>query len=338
MGKRVHPKKNSLYAGNGQVHARAWYGTRLAPVAAGLTLPMPILSRRKALSTLVGAAVGTGLYTSLIEPHWLEIVFGELPVEGLSVEDEGKSLVQISDLHVGPQVDDDYIAETFRRVRELRPDFVVFTGDFVTYRGIAQFDQLQRLLRSAPLGRFGTFAILGNHDYGFDWAMQDVADRISRIARDSGIVMLRNQVAAAGRLQFVGCDDLWSKNFNPKKALAQRDPTLPAILLCHNPDAADRPLWDDFRGWILAGHTHGGQCKPPFLPPPMLPVMNRRYTAGIFELTGGRRMYINRGVGHLLRVRFNVRPEVTWFRLLRANPLHGSAPNAASLGARQIRS
>ncbi len=26
-------------------------------------------------------------------------------------------------------------------------------------------------------------------------------------------------------------------------------------------------------------------------------------------------MYISRGVGHLLRVRFNVRPEITLFRL-----------------------
>jgi predicted MPP superfamily phosphohydrolase len=68
-------------------------------------------------------------------------------------------------------------------------------------------------------------------------------------------------------------------------------------------------------GWILSGHTHGGQCKPPFLTPPLLPVRNRRYTAGEFALDGGRRLYISRGVGHLRQVRFNVRPEVTVFEL-----------------------
>jgi predicted MPP superfamily phosphohydrolase len=47
------------------------------------------------------------------------------------------------------------------------------------------------------------------------------------------------------------------------------------------------------------------------------PVRNRRYTAGEFGLPGGRRMYISRGVGHLLRVRFNVRPEMTIFHLER---------------------
>jgi predicted MPP superfamily phosphohydrolase len=69
---------------------------------------------------------------------------------------------------------------------------------------------------------------------------------------------------------------------------------------------------------ILTGHTHGGQCKPPFLPPPLLPVRNRRYTAGPIEVVEGRWLYISRGVGHLLEVRFNVRPEVPLFRLRRA--------------------
>ncbi|NIQ25052.1 MAG: phosphoesterase, partial [Gammaproteobacteria bacterium] len=51
---------------------------------------------------------------------------------------------------------------------------------------------------------------------------------------------------------------------------------------------------------------------------PLLPVENKRYTAGAFELSGDRRLYISRGVGHLLQVRFNVRPEVPVFRLRRA--------------------
>ena len=94
------------------------------------------------------------------------------------------------------------------------------------------------------------------------------------------------------------------------------DPALPTILLSHNPDTADRPVLQGVRGWILAGHTHGGQCKPPFLPPPRLPVRNRRYTAGEFDLGDGRRLYVNRGLGHILQVRFNVRPEVTVFTLV----------------------
>jgi len=49
-----------------------------------------------------------------------------------------------------------------------------------------------------------------------------------------------------------------------------------------------------------------------------LPVKNKRYIAGEFTLSANRHMYISRGVGHLLRVRFNARPEIPIFRLERS--------------------
>ena len=90
------------------------------------------------------------------------------------------------------------------------------------------------------------------------------------------------------------------------------------IVLSHNPDVLDLPIWGDVRGWVLAGHTHGGQVKPPFLPPPVLPVRNKRYTAGAFDVGPGRALYINRGLGFLIQVRFTVRPELTLFTLVRS--------------------
>jgi predicted MPP superfamily phosphohydrolase len=116
-------------------------------------------------------------------------------------------------------------------------------------------------------------------------------------------------------LQIVGLDDLWAKRFDLETPMAALDPARAALVLSHNPDTVDLAGWGAYNGWVLAGHTHGGQCRPPFLPPPLLPVKNRRYTAGEFYLSGGRRMYISRGVGHLLQVRFNARPEITLFHL-----------------------
>jgi len=87
------------------------------------------------------------------------------------------------------------------------------------------------------------------------------------------------------------------------------------IALVHNPDAADEQAWPAFSGWMLAGHTHGGQCKPPFLPPPLLPVKNKRYVAGEVQVDAARTLYISRGVGHLIRARFLVRPEIALFTL-----------------------
>lgn len=222
--------------------------------------------------------------------------------------------MQISDLHVGQRVDDDYVRATFRRVADLSPDIVVFTGDFISYHDDV-FAQMPNVYRHFPTGRMGTFAILGNHDYGERWTHGEIAARIIDTVRPFGVTVLRNQIAEIEGLQIVGFDDLWAKQFHPEDALSTLDRSRPVIGLSHNPDTVDDPGWDGFEGWILCGHTHGGQCKPPFLPPPLLPVRNRRYTAGEFELAGNRRLYISRGVGHLLQVRFNVRPEVTVFDL-----------------------
>lgn len=277
-----------------------------------------MLCRRQAIKALAGAALGTtavGFYTWQVEPHWLELTHPLLPMRGLSKEIEGCTLAQISDLHIGPRVADEYIIESFRRVKEMIPDFVVFTGDWITYRGPKQFDQLRRVIAHVPHGRLGTVGILGNHDYGFNWRMLDVAEKVTEIVRNSGITLLRNEAAIVGGIQFMGIDDLWSPCFDPGDMLKEKSHDASTLVLCHNPDAADKSIWGLYQGWILAGHTHGGQCKSPFLPPPLLPVKNRRYVAGQIELTGSRRMYISRGVGHLLQVRFNVRPEIPVFRL-----------------------
>jgi uncharacterized protein len=281
---------------------------------------MPLLTRRQILQTLAAAtgAASLGLYTWQIEPHWLEFTRPILPIAGLPDELEGLTLAQISDLHIGPVVDDNYILESFQRVKQLAPDFIAFTGDWITYRTPQQIEQLRRILPFFPHGRLGTVGILGNHDYGFNWRMTDLAAQITQIATAAGVTILRNRAATIAGLQFLGLDDLWSPCFFPQQLLAEKGADPATIVLCHNPDAADRPVWANYQGWILAGHTHGGQCKPPFLPPPVLPVKNKRYTAGEILLSANRRLYISRGVGHLLQVRFNVRPEIALFQLRRA--------------------
>jgi predicted MPP superfamily phosphohydrolase len=83
----------------------------------------------------------------------------------------------------------------------------------------------------------------------------------------------------------------------------------------HNPDG-----FADVRGGgvdlVLSGHTHGGQVKPPFMPPPVLPVRNRKYAAGLFR-EEGTAMYVSRGVGMILKWRLNCRPEVAYVVLRR---------------------
>jgi hypothetical protein len=277
-----------------------------------------MITRRRFLQmSAVAAGLGVGVYTWRWEPHWLEVVERPLPVAHLPEPLIGSRIVQLSDLHIGRQVDDAYLIRTFDRVKDLSPDIVVYTGDFITYDA-GFFEHARRMFAHLPLGQRATLGVLGNHDYGHGWSDRDVADQVVALAAAAGVRMLRNEITEISGLQIAGMDDLWAGRSDPEKALACLKPDTGALVLSHNPDAADLPGWGTYQGWILSGHTHGGQCKPPFFAPPSLPVENRRYTAGEFLLAGNRRMYINRGVGYTLRVRFNARPEVTVFQLTRA--------------------
>jgi len=276
---------------------------------------------KRAAAAIVASAAGCVGYAVEVEPHWLEIVERDLAIDHLPGALDGARLAQVSDLHVGPQVSDDYIVHSFDRLRALAPDVVVITGDFLTYRVArrdAQYAQLRAVLSQLPHGRLATVGILGNHDYGHGWGEERIAAKVLVEAERAGVRMLRNEVQAVSGLDIIGVDDLWACKGDPVVALKRRE-SAAGLVLVHNPDAADEQRWPGYRGWMLAGHTHGGQCRAPFLPPPLLPVRNRRYVAGKVSVDADRTLYISRGVGHLIRARFNVRPEITLFTLRSAD-------------------
>lgn len=270
---------------------------------------------KKSFLGAVGASIISGIYSWQIEPFWLEFVKVKMDIKNLPTQLKGKTLMQISDIHVGNRFDYQYIIDSFKKAQKLNPDFVVYTGDFVSYDNQEQLKQLKEVFKHVVKGKMGTVGVLGNHDYGKDWSEQPVADKITTILEDTGVTILNNEQKNISGLNIIGLDDYWGLNFNPQKIMNQLNHENANLVLCHNPDVCDLNVWNEYKGWILSGHTHGGQVKPPFLNPPILPVKNKRYSAGKIDLKDGRTLYINRALGHLLQVRFNVRPEITIFEL-----------------------
>lgn len=255
------------------------------------------------------------LYSWQIEPFWLEIVYKTITIKNLPEDLAGKTVIQISDLHVGNRFDWNFLIESFEKARKLNPDFVVYTGDFVNVGNAKEQNDLKTVLDNAVLGKLGTVGILGNHDYGRNWRENNVANDIKNIAENAGIKMLINEEIEISGLNFIGFGDLWSNQFFPEKVMENYKPERANIVLAHNPDTCDLDIWNGYQGWILSGHTHGGQCRIPGIITPLLPVKNKKYTAGEIDLEDGRMLYVNRAIGHSLQIRFMVRPEITVFTL-----------------------
>ena len=271
---------------------------------------------KKSFYGLAGFGLLGGLYSWQIEPFWVEFVKQKIPIKNLPKHLIGKTLMQISDIHIGKRFDYNYVIKSFEKAKQYKPDFVVYTGDFITtHNDKVQYDDLEKVLKNCVKGQLGTVGILGNHDYGKNFAQQEDGDKITKMAIGSGISILRNEQLDFEGLNFIGFDDYWGPNFQPEKVMNDYNKLKANIVLCHNPDVCDLDVWNDYQGWILSGHTHGGQVKPPFLDAPVVPVKNKKYTSGKFDLTNNRTLYINRALGHLWQIRFNVRPEITIFEL-----------------------
>lgn len=255
------------------------------------------------------------LYSWQIEPFWLEFVHKKIKIKNLPKELEGKILMQISDLHVGDRFDYKFIIESFQKAKDFKPDFVVYTGDFVNHGTESDHIKLNEVMQNPVKGSLGTFGILGNHDYGVKFRDIGTSEITNQILKNNGIIMLNNLQKECHGLNFIGFDDLWSPNFNPMKIMKDYDASKANIVLCHNPDVCDKDVWNGYKGWILSGHTHGGQCRIPGVITPILPVKNRKYVSGEVDLEDGRMLYINRALGHSYQVRFMVRPEITVFKI-----------------------
>jgi len=272
-------------------------------------------SALKYLSTFATAVASLGIYTFRIEPKWVEFTNVDMKIPNIPSALRNKKLVQLSDIHIGPRFDWSYMKKAFKKVEEINPDFVVYTGDYVSYKNIDQLEELAIAAKYFPKGSKATLASLGNHDYGINWAQPKVAENITGILNDNGISVLANESKTVEGLTITGLEDYWGIRWNSDiaKTVLKRD--APQVVLCHNPDVCDLNIWGDFSGFILSGHTHGGQVKPPFLNAPQLPVKNKEYNQGYKKLDAKRSLYINRAIGCLWSVRFNVRPEVTVFTL-----------------------
>ena len=257
------------------------------------------MNRRKFIKRtfwgLTGIGFFSGLYAWQIEPFWLEFVKVKMPIRNLPSNLVGKTLMQISDIHIGNRFDYHFVINSFKKAKEFNPDFVVYTGDYIsTHKDEVQYDKLEETLNNIVKGKMATFGILGNHDYGRNWSQSAVADKVSEMLTNNDVQILRNESTEVNGMNFIGFDDFWGLNFNPEQAMNSFDKSKANLVLCHNPDVCDLDVWGEYNSWILSGHTHGGQVKPPFLTPPMLPVKNKKYSAGQYELSNDRTLYINR--------------------------------------------
>ena len=278
------------------------------------------LTRRRFLKWALGSTAAAGLaglggagYITLVEPNWPARRRVTVPVAALPGALDGFTIVQLSDLHRGPEIEAEDVARAVEVALRQEADLVVLTGDYVSSSAAYAPSCAEAL--SALTVRGEVLACLGNHDHWTD------ADAVAMALVDVGGTVLRNTAREVAQgLWIAAVDDVWEQHADLDKALQGVPSGAAVVLLAHEPDYADEVAADGRVSLQLSGHSHGGQVRLPIIGPPVLPYLARKYHAGRYRVSR-LWLYVNRGVGLIAPpVRFNCRPEVTWLTLRAAGP------------------
>ncbi|HEY8745601.1 MAG TPA: metallophosphoesterase [Chloroflexota bacterium] len=279
-----------------------------------------------------------------LEPHRLQRRCYTVPLNGLPLDLDGLTILHLSDFHYVPR--DAWLstrlAELAAETAANPPDLIAFTGDLVEWDEDAP--AIAALL-GAMTARLGSFAVLGNHDYGnavdpHDPERHSLMNAFSelvgvplqryreRLPKPAGncivpiiaalehehVTLLRNTAVrlsvGATPLWIGGVDEPHQHRANPALVFAAIPAHDLVLLLAHSPEVLECsfPRSPDL---ILAGHTHGGQVRLPWLSPL---VTHTRVPLPAYQgliATQHGPMHISPGIGASIPLRFRCPPEVT---------------------------
>jgi predicted MPP superfamily phosphohydrolase len=229
-----------------------------------------------------------------------------IPLAKLPRQLDGFRIALVSDIHLGPILGRSHTQRVVDMINGMDADVVAVVGDLVD----GTVDELRadvdplRHLRS----KRGAFFVTGNHEYysGYLPWIDEV--------RSLGLTVLRNERVEIDGLYLAGVNDASGGQYGDApdydRALGDRDPSRPAVLLAHQPVQAHEAARHGV-DLQLSGHTHGGQIWPfGYFVRLQQPVI-----AGLGQV-GGMPVYVTRGAGFWgPPVRFLAPPDITLVEL-----------------------
>ncbi len=237
--------------------AYTWFGFAVyllcAAAVTHLVCAVAEVDPRSAAIVGVAAAAATVIYGLVHVARGPFVRRQRIVLPTLPAAADGYTIVQLTDVHIGPLLGEAFAADVVAKVNALAPDLIVITGDLVDghLHELRRHIEPMRGLRA----RDGVYAVTGNHEYHWD------ANAWLEHLRSLGIRTLRNQhVTIHDAFELAGVDDSTATEDIPA-ALAGKNAALPVILLAHHPRVITRAVAAGV-DLQLSGHTHGGQLLP----------------------------------------------------------------------------
>lgn len=228
----------------------------------------------------------------------------------------GLKVVQFSDLHYGSTVFLDEVKELVKIINSRNPDIVIFTGDLIDKNYDISDKDKEKLINeiSKLKASIGKYSVFGDED----------SDDYSSIVKQAGFNLLDNSYDLVydgdkTPIIIIGISSLLSNNYDIDAAFSyfkesNSNSNLYSIVVFHEPDLTDYVLKNKNTDLLLAGHSHNGYIKLPFVNGLIKSDGATEYYDERYDFSNSK-LFISSGIGtNGSGVRFLCHPSINFFR------------------------
>jgi len=261
------------------------------------------------------------LYSRYIGTSGIFINEYKIVNENLSNDFYGFKIVHITDIHYGRTINKKELNDLVEKINLIKPDIVVLTGDLIDKESDITDKDIKIISKAFSKidATIGKYAIKGNHDYKYKkWDI---------LMENSGFINLNDKyeliygnendyILLAG----MSTNIYGKKNIEDKVKIyedfinnSEIKPNY-SILLMHEPDFIDSFNYNNYN-IVLAGHSHNGQVRLPFIGAIVKPNYGKKYYDNYYKLKNTD-LYVSSGLG-VSEVNFRLfnRPTFNLYRL-----------------------
>ena len=237
----------------------------------------------------------------------------------IPIDFDGIKIVHFSDVHYNRAITLEKVKNIVNEINQINPDIVVFTGDLVdkdVKLNNSDYDDLINVLSKID-AKYGKYAIMGNHDYVSN------KDKVVDIYNNSNFKYLENDYdiiySKNNEKIFIGGVNTVTYKLNDidktMEYFNDNDDIGYKIILVHEPDISDEVINNYTVNLILAGHSHNGQIRLPFVGSICTPPDAKKYYDNYYDIKGTK-LYISSGVGvSNVNYRLFNRPSINFYRI-----------------------
>lgn len=253
-------------------------------------------------------------YTTYIST--VQIGVKEYRIKNKKIPDsfKGLKIIQFTDLHYGTTMFNTDVEKIEKMMNKRKPDIIIFTGDLIDKKYKLDAKEQETLINhlknmNASLGKY---AILGDED----------SELVSTIFNQSDFTILRNEYELIYKndnnaILLIGLSEK-DKDINKAYSYFKEEnhnSNIYTITITHKPDITDEILSSYDADLILAGHSHNGTIKIPFINYPLFKYDGaKKYNQEYYKIDNTK-LYISSGLGTKEEFRLFCRPSINFFRI-----------------------